>query len=129
MRRKATAPKLAVLVVDDDPSVGATMSRLVQAAGYEPIYVNMALAALSRLETGSSRIVAVMTDLHMAIMDGLGLAQRIAEQYPSMRVVLCSGDSGPGVDSLEHQTGVTAVLSKPVRLQRLVDLLSVLVKT
>ena len=124
----AAAPDLAVLVVDDDPSVGATMSRLVQAVGYEPIYVNSALAALSRLETGSSRIVAVLTDLHMASMDGLGLAQRISQQHPSMPVVLCSGDSGPSVDSLEHQAGVTAVLSKPVRLHRLVDLLVALVK-
>jgi len=124
----AAVSNLAVLVVDDDPSVGATMSRLVQAAGYEPIYVNSALAALSRLETGLPRIVAVLTDLHMASMDGLGLAQRISQQHPNLPVVLCSGDSGPGVDSLEHQAGVTAVLSKPVRLQRLVDLLSVLVK-
>jgi len=124
----ATASNLAVLVVDDDPSVGATMSRLIQAAGYEPVYVNSALAALSRLETGSSQIVAVLTDLHMDGMDGLGLAQRISQQYPSMPVVLCSGDSGPSVDSLERQVGVTAVLSKPVRLQRLIDLLSVLAK-
>jgi len=125
----AAALTNSVLVVDDDPSVGATMSRLVQAAGYEPIYVNSALAALSRLETGPSRIVAVLTDLHMASMDGLGLAQRISQLYASMPVVLCSGDSGPGIDSLEHQAGVTAVLSKPMRLQRLVDLLATIVKT
>lgn len=115
--------KRDVLVVDDDPSVGATMSRLVRAAGYEPQYVNSAGTALKRLEGEPDRFVAVLSDLHMDGMDGLGLARKISEQWPRMPVILCSGDSGPGPGSLEGKRGVTAVLTKPIRLQQIVDLL------
>ena len=112
-----------VLVVDDDPSVGATVSRLVRAAGYEPDYVNSAAAALKRLESEADRCIAVLSDLHMDGMDGLGLARRIAELWPGLPVVLCSGDSGPSAGALEGKPGVTAVLNKPIRLQQMVNLL------
>ena len=117
------AAKQHVLVVDDDPSVGATISRLVRAAGYEPEYVNSAAAALKRLESEADRFAAVFSDLHMAGMDGLGLAERISTQWPGLPVVLCSGDSGPGPGALAGSRGVTAVLSKPIRLQQIADLL------
>ena len=100
------------------------MSRLVRAAGYEPHYVNTAAAALDRLKGDPTRYRAVLSDLHMDGMDGLGLARRISEQWPGLPVVLCSGDSGPGPASLEGQLGVTAVLRKPIRLQQIVELLS-----
>jgi len=115
--------KQHVLVVDDDPSVGATISRLVKAAGYQPEYVNSAAAALKRLEGEADRFVAVLSDLHMDGMDGLGLAHRISSLWPRLPVVLCSGDSGPGPGALEGNRGVAAVLSKPIRLQQMVDLL------
>jgi CheY-like chemotaxis protein len=115
--------KQYVLVVDDDPSVGATVSRLVKAAGYEPQYVNSAAAALKRLEGEADHFIAVLSDLHMDGMDGLSLARRISEQWPRLPVILCSGDSGPGPGALEGRRGVTAVLSKPIRLQHIVDLL------
>ena len=115
--------KRHILIVDDDPSVGATMSRLVAAAGYEPEYVNSPAAALQRLESEADRFLAVLSDLHMDGMDGLGLAQRVSAQWPGLPVVLCSGDSGPGPEALEGRRGIAAVLSKPVRLQRMVDLL------
>ena len=113
-----------VLVVDDDPSVGATVSRLIRAAGYEPEYVNSAAAALKRLESEEARFVAVLSDLHMNGMDGLGLAQRVSTRWPRLPVVLCSGDSGPGPSALEGRQGVAAVLGKPIRLQQMVDLLA-----
>ena len=120
---QAVATKQQVLVVDDDPSVGATMSRLVRAAGYEPQYVNTSAAALKRLEGEPTRFIAVLSDLHMEGMDGLSLAHRISEQWPRLPVILCSGDSGPGPAALEGKRGVAAVLSKPIRLQQIVDLL------
>ena len=117
------AAKQHVLVVDDDPSVGATISRLVRAAGYEPDYVNSAGVALKRLESEAARFLAVLSDLHMDGMDGLELAQRISTRWPRLPVVLCSGDSGPGPGTLEGSRGVAAVLNKPIRLQQMVDLL------
>ena len=115
--------KQHVLVVDDDPSVGATMSRLVSAAGYEADYVNSAGAALKRIESEPDRYIAVLSDLHMDGMDGLGLARRISAQWPGLPVVLCSGDSGPAPSALEGKQGIAAVLNKPIRLQRMMDLL------
>jgi DNA-binding NtrC family response regulator len=117
------AAKQHVLVVDDDPSVGATVSRLIRAAGYEPHYVNTAAAALRRIESEPTRFLAVLSDLHMDSMDGLSLARQISEQWPRLPVILCSGDSGPGPGALEGRRGVAAVLNKPIRLQHIVDLL------
>jgi len=118
-----------VLLVDDEPAIGATMSRMVRVAGYEPMYVNTGAAALSRLDGRWTEFLAVVSDVHMSGMDGITLARRISQRYPGLPVILCSGDSGPSVDTLGRQTGVMSVLAKPVRLQHLADLLSDLAKT
>jgi len=117
-----------VLLVDDEPAIGATMSRMVRVAGYDPTYVNSGAAALSSLDGRWTEFLAVVSDVHMSGMDGMTLARRIFERYPGLPVILCSGDSGPSVDTLGSQTGVMSVLAKPVRLQHLADLLSDLAK-
>jgi two-component system response regulator GlrR len=114
----------SVLVVDDEPAVGATVSRLVRAAGYEPSYVNNALAALSRLESDADSFAAVVSDVHMDRMDGMALAKQISEKWPTLPVILCSGDSGPSPAALGRVPGVAAIVSKPIRLKQLADLLS-----
>ena len=115
-----------VLVVDDDPAVGATTCRLLGVAGYAPVYRNTAEAALGYLKDSSKDVAAVLTDLHMIGMDGIRLAMRIFEQWPAIPVVICTGGSGPGPDALARQTGVSGVLTKPIRLQQLNELFSVL---
>ncbi len=114
----------SVLIVDDEPAVGATVSRLVRAAGYDPVYVNTAAAALERLEKEPDRFTVVLSDVHMTPMDGMALAQRVSEIWPSLPIILTSGDSGPSPVSLGCVRGVTAVLDKPVRLNQLKDLLA-----
>lgn len=111
-----------VLVVDDDPAVGATTCRLLGVAGFEPVYRNTAEAALAYLKLDSKNVAAVLTDLHMIGMDGTRLAIRISEEWPGLPVVICTGGSGPGPDPLGRQRGVSGVLIKPIRLQRLHEL-------
>lgn len=113
-----------ILVVDDDPAVGATTCRLIGVAGYEPVYRNSPDAALAYLERSPSGVAAVLTDLHMIGMDGARLAARIFAQWPTIPVVICTGGSGPGPDALSQHLGVSGVLTKPIRLQRLNELFS-----
>lgn len=117
-----------VLIVDDEPGLGATTARLARSAGYEAVFVNTAAAALDRLNDRATQFMAVLSDVHMVGMDGVALARQIAEEFPGLPVVLCSGDSGPGIEILERQVGVTAVLGKPIRRKQLADLLSTLAK-
>jgi CheY-like chemotaxis protein len=115
-----------ILVVDDDPAVGATTCRLIGVAGYEPVYRNTPDAALAYLEQNSNGVAAVLTDLHMIGMDGARLAARINAEWPAIPVAICTGGSGPGPDALTQQPGVSGVLTKPIRLQRLNELFSTL---
>jgi PAS domain S-box-containing protein len=79
-----------VLVVDDEPMIGATLSRVL--GGHEVVTVGSARAALARLEAGEVFDV-VLCDLMMPEMTGMDLYDALAARTPALaeRVVFLSG--------------------------------------
>lgn len=101
-----------VLLVDDDPDVRRTIRRKIAAIGYPLIEADDADQALHHLSRVDA-IGMVLTDIDMpGSLDGFGLARRIATAFPSVGVVLMSGqavltDRGP------TEAGTFAMLRKP----------------
>jgi DNA-binding NtrC family response regulator len=103
----------SVLIVDDDPTVCDLLERLVAFAGYEAASAQDAHAALAAM--AASPPAVVLCDVHLQNgPDGLWLADRIRQLYPTTAMILATGDATvPPTESLRK--GVVAYLVKPFR--------------
>ena len=68
---------------------------MVEDAGYTPIEALDADEAVAILESRSD-IALMCTDIQMpGNMDGLGLARTVHERWPSIKIIVMSGQSNP----------------------------------
>jgi len=108
---------LRILAVDDEPSIGAMLRRLLRGDGHQVETAGSTADALDRLR--STSFDAVVSDLSMGTgSDGLTLAQEIRRDWPGTRFVLASGTVGLD-PSLTADRGVDAILQKPYQLDDL----------
>jgi CheY-like chemotaxis protein len=79
-----------VLVVDDDPVVGATIRRVLR--DHTVTVVTAAAAALSRLDAGEKYDV-ILSDMMMPEMSGMDFHAELVRRHPedAARVVFISG--------------------------------------
>ncbi|WP_459617519.1 PAS domain S-box protein [Bordetella sp. 2513F-2] len=82
-----------VLLVEDNTAVGEVVRNLLQDLGQEAIWVTDGVSALQVLEEDQHGIDLVISDVVMAGMSGMELAQQIRARWPSLRVVIASGYS------------------------------------
>jgi CheY-like chemotaxis protein len=82
-----------VLVVDDDEPVRRYMARGLANAGYRVLLAADGQEAWTLLETVG--VDAVVTDVSMPCMDGLQLAAGVAKRWPTIAVLLVSGQNRP----------------------------------
>jgi CheY-like chemotaxis protein len=103
--------KTTVLVVDDDYYVRRLTARMLNELGYEVLEASTADEALSVM-SGPTHVELVLTDIAMPGMDGVRLADTIAERHPGCPVLLMSGFAGI-IRKLGFQGGAIPILQKP----------------
>ena len=81
---------LRILVVDDDPLVGAGTVAMIEDLGHVPIEAQSAAGALEILRSGQN-IDIVVTDYAMPDMNGGQLAAEIHRIWPRIPVVIATG--------------------------------------
>jgi CheY-like chemotaxis protein len=80
-----------VLVVDDDPAVGLTLSRMLGLEGHEVTRVDSAAAGLEQVRRAPPE--AVILDMRMPVMGGLDFLRRLRQSGPSrLPVGIVTGD-------------------------------------
>jgi CheY-like chemotaxis protein len=79
-----------ILVVDDDPNVREIVSEYLQYRGYDVLQAADGSEALEILQ-GNPALRLIISDVRMRGLNGLELAQRAAEDYPGIRIILISG--------------------------------------
>jgi len=113
--RKPTPParRPCILVVDDEPLVAALMADTLGLEGYEVETAKNGREALEKIAARSYD--AVLSDLRMPELDGVGLYRELEQQRPRLlpRLAFVSGTTEPPeYASFLERTGAT-VLSKP----------------
>jgi CheY-like chemotaxis protein len=79
-----------VLVVEDEVLVRLMMAEELRISGFEVVEAANADEALAVL--AHVAISAIVSDIRMpGSIDGLGLAKKVREQFPHIRIVLTSG--------------------------------------
>jgi len=82
-----------ILIVDDEMLVREVMREIVEAIGFEAIEAANGREALALCQTHGASITAVLLDLTMPEMDGIGMLRELRQQYPVLPVLLISGYS------------------------------------
>ena len=101
-----------VLVVDDDPVVGASFNRVLSGKGYIVVAAENGADALAKLK--DEKFDAVFTDLRMPGMDGLQVAESIKATQPWVPVVLVTGYGSAANEARARAAGVVDFLRKPL---------------
>ncbi|MGH6830289.1 MAG: response regulator [Methylocella sp.] len=91
MQAKPAKPRHVVLIVEDEPFVRLSGADVLAEAGFEVLEAGNADEALRILEA-TPEVRVVFSDVEMpGSLDGLGLARRICQRWPSIGIVLTSG--------------------------------------
>ena len=65
----------------------------------------------------------ILTDIRMPYMDGLTLAERVRQKYPSMKIVIFSGYDDFEYAKQAIKLNVTEYILKPVNVEELTAIL------
>jgi len=114
---------LRVLLVDDNATVLTVLEELLRRNVTSIIILTAASGqdALRVLQTAT--IDVVLSDVSMPNGDGFFLLEEVQRQWPSLPVVLMSGEP---VESRALQAGAKAFFSKPIDPHRLIETLTAL---
>ena len=82
-----------ILLVEDDDGVRRLVTQLVERLGYTVLTAPDSDAALETSEHHDSDIHLLLTDLVLPGLDGRGLAAKLKETRPEIRVLLMTGQS------------------------------------
>jgi CheY-like chemotaxis protein len=108
-----------LLVVDDDPVVGASFKRVLSGKGYLVVAAENGQEALDRLK--AEKFDAVFTDLRMPGMDGLQVAEKVRAAQPWTPVVIVTGYGSPASEARARACGVSEFLNKPLSPEMIED--------
>jgi CheY-like chemotaxis protein len=114
-----------ILVIDDDPLVRATLSAILEGAGYD---VTLAVNGQNGLDEFSRRVPdMVITDIVMPEIEGIETIRVIRASAPTLPIVAISG-GGRSVPldylRMAQRLGATDVLQKPFEADELVGIVS-----
>lgn len=114
-----------IILVDDEEEVRKGIIRKIQWEKLGFTIVGDAENgedALEKIEQSEPNVV--MTDIRMPYMDGLTLAERIRQKYPSMKILIFSGFDDFEYAQQAIKLNVTEYILKPVNMEELTEILT-----
>ena len=110
---------LAVLLVDDDELVLATLPLMLEGQGHRVTTASSGAEALRRLQAGLEAQLLIL-DMNMPGMDGLETLGRVRMLRPHLPVLVATGNDGdPRIEGILSRDGRTALLPKPFSFDEL----------
>jgi len=116
-----------ILVVDDEINMQVVLRAMLKKEGYE---VRTALDGREALKVlADDAIDVVVTDLKMPNLDGMGLLERVAAEYPTVPVIMITahGTVATAVDALKK--GAFDYITKPFEQDELKNVVLKAIKT
>ena len=113
----AVAGKPSVLVVDDEPSVLATLQSILAQAGYDAVATGTCFEALNQVRGRSFDVV--LSDLRLEDGDGLTIVDEARRHSPATATILVTGYSSLDSAIRAMRRGVSDYLIKPCDVEQL----------
>jgi CheY-like chemotaxis protein len=112
--------KSRFLVVEDEEGARMALAKILETYGHDVTAVEDGEAALAALDDGGVFDI-VLTDLTLPGMSGWEVASEIRHRSPDVPVVVLSGWDIDKNDKNIAQSGVSMVLSKPVKVREMLS--------
>jgi DNA-binding NtrC family response regulator len=109
--------KPSILIVDDDPNLGKTLSDILRAKGYAPIGVATGKAALDKIQ--EEKPVVALIDLRLEDMSGLELMREIKECCPGTECIVLTGYASQNSAIEAVNLGAYSYVQKPYDMEQL----------
>jgi DNA-binding NtrC family response regulator len=117
-----------ILIVDDQPEVLRIYSRALEIAQYETLTAPSAQAAMELIQSAPPD--AILLDLKMPFVNGLGFLYRLREVFPRIPVAIVTGVSNLDSATVEEIISLGAeVAYKPLALAEIEALVGRLLHT
>jgi CheY-like chemotaxis protein len=112
-----------VLVIDDDPEVGAVVEEILAGAGYSVGIAQSESEAMAAMTARDATLPSLLVlEMELSRRSGMELLASLRElTYHTIPVVILTGHSHLEDDLAEQGAGVRAFLTKPVSARRLVE--------
>ncbi|MDO9354332.1 MAG: PAS domain S-box protein [Solirubrobacteraceae bacterium] len=117
----STAGRPRVLFVDDELALTRIAPRLMASSGCTTVVFTDPVEALDAFRAAPGRFDALVTDLSMPGLDGLGLISGILELRPDLPVVLSSGFMTDDQVRAAEALGDGRIIPKPCSIAELAD--------
>ncbi|MDR3633462.1 MAG: response regulator [Isosphaeraceae bacterium] len=111
-----------VLLVDDHRPTLCKLQEVVELEGYATVSTTSATEAIRTCDVRPPQVV--ITDLAMPNLDGHGLARWVKTRYPSVPLILVTGEVLENGRLAQLQTMFSAVYPKPIDVVSLLERLS-----
>ncbi|CAK2512981.1 Two-component system C4-dicarboxylate transport response regulator DctD [Vibrio crassostreae] len=102
-------PKL--YFVDDEPAIRDSVEQAMLIEGIDIVCFPNAIEALKKINTTQAGIV--ITDIHMPVMDGIQLTQKLLSQNPHFQVIVLTGHGDVQTAVSAMKAGAYDFLEKP----------------
>ena len=108
-----------ILIAEDDVAVQSFVTRALVHRGHEVTPVDDGVQALEALGGGSFDLL--ITDIVMPGLDGIGLALKVARDYPDLPVLLMTGYSAERQRAHNLEELICQVVTKPFSLKEICE--------
>lgn len=108
-----------ILVVDDELHVQSFVQRGLELDAHEVETASDGSLALSRIGRAREPFDLILTDIQMPVMDGIELALTVAQDHPSLPLILMTGYADQRERAVGIEDLVSDVLLKPFELHKL----------
>ena len=109
----------SILIADDDAVQRRLVENMVQKCGYETIAVDSGDAAIAMLTAPDAQIDAVVLDLVMPGLDGMGVLAKIRDAGLNIPVIVQTAHGGIDNVVSAMRAGAQDFVVKPVGMERL----------
>ncbi len=116
---------VTILVLEDDPTMRATVSEALEDEGYTVVAVGRGIEAVEAARKQPFDLV--VTDIRMEGMDGLEALERVKMQQPEVRSLVVTGYASEEDTLRAFRLSAAGYLKKPFELQQLLDMVASLV--
>jgi PAS domain S-box-containing protein len=105
-----------ILIIEDEISVGEIGADILLELGYTVDVVHNGREAVEYLSRDGNTINLVLLDMNMPRMGGRATFDQIKNQFPKMKILVCSGYSATMIDDGKFTQAIDGFIQKPYEL-------------